>query len=125
YVNYPGYYRSRLHFPIQGMRSRCLWRLNTAGSARMRSIIQFGYRSVHLFPHRNHTIAQFVSNISPATVVLDSGPTSSVPTDNRGIKSGEFRIRRGGTVGLGQKNGAVKVGVPTAGFRYCSLTNYQ
>ena len=28
-------------------------------------------------------------------------------------------------MGLGQKNGAVKVGVPTAGFRYCSLTNYQ
>jgi hypothetical protein len=50
--------------------------------------------SVHLFPHCNHAVVQGVSNVGPATVVLDVAVAPAVPAVERGAKSSEFSVRR-------------------------------
>src|SRR6185369_2101966 len=71
--------------------------------------------SVHLFTLGNHTVAHGVSDVGPATIVLEETVSAAVPADLWGAESSELRIGGCRTVRLGDEYHSVETAIPAAG----------
>src|SRR5215470_15385478 len=81
--------------------------------------------SVHFFSRGDHQVMHIVSDVGPATVVLDAVGAATIPLDHRRPQDAKLRIRRCRTVGRGQKNRSVELAVATALLSHHSLTDDQ